>query len=186
MLFVPHLLALTLVAPALLAADIVVSDVESGSDQWTYYGGWEFKGASGSLRRDSVQGAPTGRFAMALHGDFSEGGSYVAAKRILDPPVPLQALALAVRAPAQRHLMLRLRDARGRWFQYRLGLSGGDGWQQAILTDLARKQGTWGGDESDPTWQGPAQEVWVMLSRDALVGTKVGSLWIDAVVARTP
>lgn len=159
MLVVPNLLTLAPIVPALLGADIVVSDAESGSDQWTYYGGCEFKGAEGSLRREAVQGAPTGRFVMALHGDFSEGGSYVAARRILDPPVPLQALALVVRAPAQRHLMLRLRDARGRWFQYRLELNGRDGWQQATLSDLARKQGTWGGDESDPTWQGPAQEV---------------------------
>ena len=95
---------------------VVISDFATDLQKWEYNGGWEFKGAKGSLTHEPVGGRTGG--AARLTGDFSKGGSYVAMKR--DLRLDAREIRFQVKAPDSRAVHVRLTDAAKQTFQCRL------------------------------------------------------------------
>ena len=91
-----------------------ITDFEDGGSDWTYYGGYEFKGAKGSQVIDT-EVSYSGKSALHLDADFSKGGSYISTiKKYLAPAVSLR---FWVKAPGQTALDLRLKDASDQTFR---------------------------------------------------------------------
>ncbi|HBC85597.1 MAG TPA: hypothetical protein DCZ94_01455 [Lentisphaeria bacterium] len=147
---------------AFKAADgnISLGDFEKDIDGWEYNGGWEFKGANGSLNATDSN-AKTGKKCAVLKGDFTDGGSYVAMvkKLIFDP----EKVSIWVKAPNQKALTVRITDSSGQTFQTKLDLKATDEWQEVVLEDFEKIPKPWGGAK-DGKWHPPANQLWIMLS----------------------
>ncbi len=137
-----------------------LGDFEKDIDGWEYNGGWEFKGANGSLNATDSN-AKTGKKCAVLKGDFTDGGSYVAMvkKLIFDP----EKISIWVKAPNQKALSVRITDSSGQTFQAKLDLKATDEWQEVVLEDFEKIPKPWGGAK-DGKWHPPANQLWIMLS----------------------
>ena len=98
-----------------LAADPAGTDLGLFSGKkWTFYPGYEFPGAKGSLRLEKVDD----RDALILAYDFSGGGAYVAAKVPIEILEGATALHFDVKADRKHKLVLRLVDSSKQTFQW--------------------------------------------------------------------
>ncbi|MFA6244131.1 MAG: beta-galactosidase [Candidatus Hydrogenedentales bacterium] len=101
-----------------LAEDV---SVPSAPASWRFDNGGEFPGATG--------GVATGEEAsLALHYDFTKGGSYVAAYYDLPQPLCLESVAFKVKKPIGSTLTVRFSDNAGQTFQKSITFSNA-GWQ---------------------------------------------------------
>jgi len=140
--------------------NISLGEFEKDIDGWEYNGGWEFKGANGSLNATDSN-AKSGKKCAVLKGDFTDGGSYVAMvkKLIFDP----EKISIWVKAPNQKALTVRITDSSGQTFQTKLDLKATDEWQEVVLEDFEKIPKPWGGAK-DGKWHPPANQLWIMLS----------------------
>ena len=156
---------------------VELGDFASDLDGWTYYGGWEFKGAGGKLEHDKTVGRQAHGSAR-LTGDFSKGGSYVAMKRACNAAA--LSMSFWIKAEGLSHFSVRLTDATGQTFQRKVDLTASGQWQRVELTDLSKADGYFGGAK-DGVWHGPLKAIWIMLTVQKNRGG--GTLWVDDVEA---
>jgi hypothetical protein len=150
---------------------------EQDLDKWTYNGGWEFKGAKGTMERDASV-AFEGSASAKLSGDFTKGGAYVAMTRAFKADA--QEIRFRVKAPGLAALDVRLTDGSKQTFQYKVTLKANDAWQEVVLKDFGSAAGHWGG-ANDGKWHAPMKDMWIMLPNS--IAGKKGAIWIDSVVA---
>jgi hypothetical protein len=157
---------------------VVLSDFEDASPGWTYYGGYEFKGAQGRCAVDQEE-RKSGNSSLRLDADFTGGGSYVAA--VKKHHAHAANLRFWVKAPGVTALDLRVKDSSDQVFQHRVPLEATDDWQQVTLENFSETEGFWGGPK-DGVWYSPLREVMIMLPRNAITGEeKKATIWIDDV-----
>lgn len=147
------LLACFVAASAMAAADHVI-DFEKGSPGWTYYGGFEFPGATGSIAT-TRESAREGKQALRLSGDFSGGGRYVAATCALPEGTPCLGLRFWVRTTDVDSIGIRIVDSGGQTFQFTRQLTRKDAWQEVVLQDITEPKVVWGG-AGDKVFHQPA------------------------------
>lgn len=82
-------------------------EVFEGTKKWTYYGGFEFPGAEGSLRTLQIED----RDAVALSFDFTNGGAYVAGRVMVEIPESAQTFSFAAKSDRRLVLTLRVKDS---------------------------------------------------------------------------
>ena len=155
------------------------ADFSTGTGGWTYYGGWEFPGASGTLTRAEAAG-PNGTACARLSGNFTKGGSYVAMNRNLK--ADLLDLRITARSDTCRVLSLRLTDRTGQTFQHTLPMKPGGDWQTLVLTNFAAAAGCWGG-AADKRWHLPARTLSIMNGRPE-GPAKTSDLYVASVTAQ--
>jgi hypothetical protein len=114
---------------------------------WRFNNGPEFPGASGELLVRKDLQAPRGSTGdlLALLGDFSQGGSYVAAYQRCSDNCFAAALGLSVKTGADR-MAWRLRDSDGQTHQHFVDLIGNPQiWQRLVLPVAGSEKHHWGG-----------------------------------------
>lgn len=158
-------------------APVVVFDFESPSSGWAYYGGYEFKGAKGRCALDH-EVKRSGDSSLRLEGDFTEGGSYVAAVKKLDDQVTR--LSFWVKAPGVKAIGLRLKDSSDQTFQHEIPLEISDDWQQVTVEKFSEAR-SFGGASNDGVWHGPLRQIMIMLARNMLEDKGTAAIWIDDV-----
>ncbi|MFZ4779341.1 MAG: hypothetical protein ACOYM3_28605, partial [Terrimicrobiaceae bacterium] len=171
---------LTVLATALFAEDETASigGFEKDRQGWEYNGGWEFKGAAGNIAIDR-ETKKSGEASLKLHGDFSKGGSYVAAVKKLS--MEIKSLSFSVRTSGADGFDMRIKDKSGQVFQYKMPLAANEEWQAVTKDDFEKADGSWGG-KNDKKFHPPATEIWIMNGRQHLgEGQSSGDLWIDDV-----
>lgn len=163
-----------------------IGDFESPSENWTFYPGSEYPGASGDFTLDPTT-SDTGQQSGKLIGDFTGGGAYVAVSRTFTP-VDLTALDFAIKTSDVGKITLRLTDSTGQIHQQSITLDGSTDWQNIDVTDFAGGASSvyWGG-ASDGKWHAPATAISFVLDRGAVTaGLTSGTLWLDDVTASYP
>lgn len=160
---------------------VCLGEFDRNLDGWIYYGGWEFPGAQGSVLRNSAD-ARFGEGCLKLRGDFSKGGSYVAAHKTLSP-VALTELRLWVRSPEVNSVWLRVQDATGQWFQFNgIEIRTPDQWQQVVVKDFDKACDMTFGGANDRKFHQPATAIRICIN-----GIKrTSSLLIDRVEGLGP
>jgi hypothetical protein len=122
---------LALLTAPLHAGDTTMSLVGS----WKFHNGSEYPGAEGSLETSDA--------ALILRYDFSNGGSYVTAIGECDIPDRTTVLVVKMKGPAVP--AVKLTDATGQSFIYRLGKLGET--EETLPIDLLRPNQVFGGAE---------------------------------------
>ncbi len=185
------LLRLILITTLAVTAWTAERRVDLGSfanrlDDWEYYGGFEFPGATGTLTRTGEAGhAEAG--AARLSGDFAAGGVYVA-MRIAKLNLAATGFSCWIKPEGiAKTIGVRLTDEGGQTFQYRVRLATGTGWQRiTVVPGTTPAQGHFGG-ASDGTWKGHLSGGMIMLSKhDCSNGTSGSCLIDDVTVSVAP
>jgi len=132
-------------------------DFERGSPGWTYYGGFEFPGATGSIAI-TRESAHEGRHALRLHGDFTGGGRYVAARCALPADTPCHGLRFWAKTTDVDAIGIRIVDSTGQTFQFTRPLQRKPAWQEVVLDGLADPKVVWGG-AADKVFHQPAASI---------------------------
>ena len=138
-----------------LAAGEVDLDLLSGT-KWAFYPGYEFPGAKGSQRLETVDG----RNALIVSYDFSGGGVYVVAGASVDIAEGSKAIAFAVKADRELKLMVRLEDSEKQTLQYQLSYETANEWQTLQVDLTAPPKGSFGGPK-DGVIHYPITKLWV-------------------------
>ncbi|MEZ6123030.1 MAG: hypothetical protein R3C49_07630 [Planctomycetaceae bacterium] len=175
---VPAVLFLLLSASFVAAADPVsLIDSQKPMGGWTFDNGQEFPGAVGKLELLNDDDQPT----LKLHGDFSGGGNYVQAARLLEP-VSMDSVGFDIRVPAGvSKVTTRLIDGTGQCHQLDVRLNDKGGWQRYSFPvaryfqsleagapmDIVTRYEKWGG-ANDGRWHQPLKLLVFLAGRDAL------------------
>lgn len=146
-----------LLACCVLAAAEHRIDFENGSPGWTYYGGFEFPGATGGIAI-TREAARDGKQALRLHGDFTGGGRYVAAICALPAATPCRGLRFWIRTADVDSIGIRVVDSTGQTFQFTRPLQRTAAWQEVVLADLSAPKVVWGGG-GDKVFHQPAASI---------------------------
>jgi len=143
---------------ALNAADVAV-DLCRSTDNWTFFNGAEFKGATGKLT-----GSPDG---LKLDYDFTQGGAYVGChnKKLLLPEV--KEFKLVLQSAADVTFNYRIIDSTGRVFQGKTATVKAGVETRLTLSVDGPWSSVWGGDNSGKSVSGPVKSVWLMVSKTA-------------------
>lgn len=152
------------VCPSLHSAEKVrdarlsAADFATSLDEWEYYGGYEFPGATGNLVREARSG-PNGTPCARLTGDFTGGGSYVAMTKRID--APCTGVSFILRGVGCQRVSLRLTDDTGQIFQQELKTKDTEEWQIVSVDSMVGKGNSWGG-ANDKIWHPPAKKISIM------------------------
>src|ERR1051325_5083289 len=84
-------------------ADEVDLDLFSGK-QWAFYPGYEFPGAKGNRRVETVDG----KKALIISYDFTKGGQYVMAGMPVEIPQGSKSIHFEIKADKELKIMIRL------------------------------------------------------------------------------
>ncbi|MFV2074186.1 MAG: cellulase family glycosylhydrolase [Thermoanaerobaculales bacterium] len=178
------LLALaTLTASSGVIADELVDDFEDPVrwDAWSFSSGPECPGATGDLERISGEGR-NGSTAARLRFDYTDGGCYVAAQRLLDDVSSGEGISFWLAgAVAGTRLFVRLTDETGQIFESYLPMQSEDpeSWvQYRVLADSGVR--SWGG-AGDGVFHRAATALTVLV--DVGYGVhRTGSVLLDDVI----
>jgi len=171
------LLACTVIS---LAEDekVSIGDFEKDQQGWEYNGGWEFKGAEGAVSIDK-ENKKSGTASLKIHGDFTKGGSYVAAVKKFK--ADMKSLSFNIKTSKLNGFDMRLKDKSGQIFQYPMKLEANEDWQVVKMEDFEKAGGSWGG-KNDKKFHMPATELWVMNGKQHITdGQKTADIWLDDV-----
>ena len=131
---------------------------------WQFNNGPEFKGANGSLEYIAPD-------VLRLNGDFTGGGSYVAAWHRLAVPLPLTAVSFRVRS-ASKGTDVRFVGADGQTHQHYVTLSGNpEEIQEITVQAVGSQKHHWGG-EKDGVLRQPVRDVVLSIHGSLLPGKK--------------
>ncbi|CAN5688686.1 hypothetical protein BH09VER1_BH09VER1_03830 [soil metagenome] len=131
--------------------------------KWTFYPGYEFPGAKGSLRLEKVDD----KDALIVAYDFSGGGAYVAAKTPLEILEGATALRFNVKADRKHKLVLRLVDSTKQTLQWELRYDQPDQWQQVEIPLAGPVKAHFGG-QNDGVIHFPVVELSVGVAKSGL------------------
>lgn len=151
-------------AEGLLAAVEVDLDLLSGT-KWAFYPGYEFPGAKGNRRLETVDG----RNALIVSYDFSGGGVYVVAGAPVDIAEGSKAISFAVKADRELKLMVRLEDSEKQTHQYQLPYETPNEWQVLQVDLTAPPKGSFGGPK-DGVIHYPITKLWVGAGKGKTTG----------------
>lgn len=158
--------------------EVDIGSFANQGDGWTFYGGWEFKGATGTLVRSGDAGH-AGPGAARLNGDFSAGGFYVGMK-VAKLELPITDFSYWVKPEGiEKTMGVRLTDEGGQTFQYTVRLAKGDDWQRVtIQPGTTTAQGHFGGSNNG-VWQGKLSGAMITFSKHDCRKEAIGSCLID-------
>jgi hypothetical protein len=124
-------LAISALLASLPAAETTL-DVLSGK-KWAFYPGYEFPGAKGTCRLESVDN----RDALVIEYDFTGGGAYVLAGTPVEIAQGPAELRFDVKADREMKIIVRIEDSEKQTHQYNL-LSNAAGEWETLTVDLAK------------------------------------------------
>lgn len=133
--------------------------------RWSFYPGYEFPGAKGSSRLETVDG----RNAVIVSYDFSGGGVYVIAGTPVDIAEGSKAIAFAVKADRELKLMVRLEDSEKQTHQYQSFYETPNEWQVLQIDLTAPPKGSFGGPK-DGVIHYPITKLWVGAGKGKTTG----------------
>ena len=139
-------------------------EVLSGG-KWSFYPGYEFPGAKGTTRLETVDG----RNAVIVSYDFSGGGVYVIAGTPVDIAEGSKAISFAVRSDRELKLMVRLEDSSKQTHQYQLAYEASNEWQTLQIDLKAPPKGFFGGPK-DGVIHYPVTKLWVGVGKGKTTG----------------
>ena len=154
-------------------------------DNWSFVGGAEYPGATGSLTWLGTAGhdAPG---AASLRGDFSVGGRYVGMRLRKVNRVATEFACWVKPDGLAKSIMVRLTDAGDQTFQYEMQLASGTDWQRiAVAPGTTVPESSFSG-RGDGKWQGHIATIVIGLSKTAITQGNVVSCLIDDVAITTP
>ena len=150
-------------------------------DGWTYYGGVEFPGATGSLALSSTE-KKSGPNSLELSGDFTKGGLYVAAKKKLSS-VKMTGLHFWVkRESGEAVLGLDITDTTGQGHHKQVTLNESQDWQEVTINNIADGTPAWlhSGGANDGKFHQPANGMGFSIGKGK---GKTARLYFDRVEA---
>lgn len=138
------LLAFTVLLASSPAAETTL-DVFGGK-KWGFYPGYEFPGAKGTCRLESVDG----RDALVIEYDFTGGGAYVLAGTPVEIAQGPAELKFDVKADREMKVIVRIEDSAKQTHQYNLVYKDAGAWE-TLTADLAKPAAKSFGGPADGT-----------------------------------
>jgi len=141
--------------------------LQEGEVDWAFTLGQEFPGAKGAL--EAVPDQPrAGSCALRMRGDFSGGGAYVAATKMLTGlsvrSVP--AIRLRMRSETVKSYSVRVVDATGQWHQKKRIPFEADGtWHEVSVAPAEIAGGEHWGGANDGKWHAPAGGLSIVIGK---------------------
>jgi hypothetical protein len=154
-------------APAAPGATILVPVPLDSA--WTYSNGTEFPGAKVSFAM-AANGPDPGSQAITLSSDFTGGGAYCCAGRVLTDLDygDVTAIKMQVKSANISEISARLVDGTGQTFQAKNIAVNGDGsWHELALDVGALAIGEHWGGAGDGKWHGPLTEFYLITSPES-------------------
>ncbi|MFZ4779484.1 MAG: hypothetical protein ACOYM3_29325 [Terrimicrobiaceae bacterium] len=127
-----------------------------GGPKWAFNPGYEFPGAKGDRRFETVDG----RDALIVNYDFTGGGAYVIAGTRVEIDERASELRLDVRADRKLKIVVRLEDAEKQTHQFTLHYETPEEWQMLSLDLKAPPPKSFGGP-ADGVIHHPISRLWV-------------------------
>jgi hypothetical protein len=131
-----------------------------GGPKWAFNPGYEFPGAKGDRRFETVDG----REALVVSYDFTNGGAYVIAGTRVEIAEGASELRFDVRADRNLKLVVRLEDAEKQTHQYNVLYETPGQWQTLSLDLKAAPPKSFGGP-SDGVIHYPVSKFWVGIGK---------------------
>lgn len=150
-------------------------DVLSGK-KWAFYPGYEFPGAKGTCRLESVDG----RDALVIEYDFTGGGAYVLAGTPVDIAQGPAELRFDVKADREMKIIVRIEDSAKQTHQYNL-LSKAAGEWETLTVDLAKPANKSFGGPADGVIHYPITKFSVAVGKGKTTAEQPGSAAISNV-----
>lgn len=158
------LFAILLAGTICVRAEETEVDLFSGTS-WAFYPGYEFPGAKGNRRLESMEG----RNALVVSYDFTGGGAYVMAGAPVTIEEGAREITFAVKADRPLKIMVRLEDSTKQTHQYQLLYESGSDWE-TLKVDLSEKpKGSFGGPK-DGVIHFPIAKFWVGVGKGQTTG----------------
>ncbi len=107
-------------------------DILNGK-KWAFYPGYEFPGAKGTCRLESVDG----RDALVIEYDFTGGGAYVLAGTPVDINQGPSELKFDVKSDRETKMIVRIEDSDKQTHQYNLIYKDAGSWE-TLTVDLTK------------------------------------------------
>ena len=158
-LFTPFLSALLVVTTSSLPAAENPMDLFGGT-KWAFNPGYEFPGAKGDRRFDTVDG----RQSLVVNYDFTGGGAYVIAGTRVEIAEGTSEFRFDVRADRNLKVVVRLEDAEKQTHQYNLLYENPGQWQTLSLDLKATPPKSFGGS-ADGVIHYPISKFWVGIGK---------------------
>lgn len=171
---------------------IVLATVDRGDEQWHFYNGSEYPGASGSMERDTTV-AKVGTTSLKISADFTKGGAYVGAGLTLTPDLvhlleaidfkKVKKLSFWLRSSETTSFTLHLGDSTGQTHLLRLPAKGNGEWEQIEVTSFntGKFYQKWGG-ANDGIFHWPLTGAMFCVEKSQIGNFKKSTVWIDQVV----
>ena len=153
-------------AGAEVKAVVRLDEIAEGEHDWRFSRGEEFPGAKGSLTVAKDQPA-AGQACLALAGDFTGGGAYVAAIKELGDldAKDLAAVRMRVKSDGASSVGVQLVDGSGQTHQQKGVKIAPDGqWHDLEIKPAQVAGGEHWGGANDGQWHGPARQFVLSLS----------------------
>jgi len=131
-----------------------------GGPKWAYNPGYEFPGAKGDRRFETVDG----RESLVVKYDFTDGGAYVIVGTRVEIAEGASELRFDVRADRNLKIVVRLEDAEKQTHQYNLLYETPDRWQTLSLDLKATPPKSFGGS-ADGVMHYPISKFWVGIGK---------------------
>lgn len=146
------------VSPSASAAERPL-DVFGGA-KWAFNPGYEFPGATGNRRFETVDG----RDALVVNYDFTAGGAYVIAGTRVEVGEEAAGLRFDVRADRDLKILVRLEDAEKQTHQYSLLYDTPGEWKTLSIDLREPPQKSFGGP-ADGVMHRPIAKMWIGVGR---------------------
>lgn len=149
---------LAAVLPQLPAAETPLDIL--GGPKWAWNPGYEFPGAKGDRRFETVDG----RDALVVNYDFTGGGAYVIAGTRVEIAAGASSLDFDVRAHRNLKIVVRLEDAEKQTHQYNVLYENPGQWQTLSLDLKATPPKSFGGS-ADGVIHYPIRKFWIGIGK---------------------
>lgn len=131
-----------------------------GGPKWAFNPGYEFPGAKGDRRFETVDG----REALVVNYDFTGGGAYVIVGTRVEVTEGTSELRFDVRADRNLKIVVRLEDAEKQTHQYNLLYENPGQWETLSLDLKAAPPKSFGGP-ADGVIHYPISKFWVGIGK---------------------
>lgn len=124
--------------------------------KWAFYPGYEFPGAKGASRLETVDG----RNAAVLEYDFTNGGAYVMTGVPVAIAESVRSVQFDLKADRDLKIVVRLEDSSKQTHQFPLRYDKPDEWQ-TFLIDLTLPAKKSFGGANDGVYHFPLVKIWI-------------------------
>lgn len=147
-----------LAAPSVSAAEQTLEVF--GGAKWAFNPGYEFPGAKGDRRFETVDG----RDALVVNYDFTAGGAYVIAGTRVEVGEEAAGLRFDLRADRDLKILVRIEDAEKQTHQYSLLYDTPGEWKTLSIDLKEPPQKSFGGP-ADGVMHRPVAKLWIGVGR---------------------